>query len=63
MVRLSQIQWNALSEILRDVGQIFFASAIIEPIVAGSATWVVFFSGVTLALVSWSLSIYLTKKA
>lgn len=61
MVGFSRARQNALAEIFRDVGQVFFAPVFVEPIVAGSTTSLVFFSGIALALVSWFLSFLLSK--
>jgi len=46
-----------LSEILRDIGQIFFAGIFINPLISGKIDLVIIIIGIILALTSWYLSI------
>ena len=53
---------ETLSEISRDMGQVFFASVLVDPVVNGSISGQLFFGGLTLSLFSWILSLLLSKE-
>ena len=48
-------------EIINDVGQVLFASVLIDPIVGSNLNPILVVSGILLSLSAWILSIYLTK--
>ncbi len=50
-----------LSEIFRDIGQVFFASIFIGPIITGHTNWLILMAGLLLSLLSWHISILLIK--
>ncbi|MCG2701067.1 hypothetical protein L6267_02790 [Candidatus Parcubacteria bacterium] len=52
---------KVLSEIFRDIGQVFFASIFIGPIITGNADWIILSAGLLLSLLSWHISILLIK--
>lgn len=54
--------FKALAEINRDIGQIFFASMFIGPLVTGAIDWFIILSGLLLSLIFWSISLLLTKE-
>ena len=51
---------ETLLEISRDMGQVFFASVLVDPVVNGSISSQLFFGGLTLSLFSWILSLLLS---
>jgi len=51
-----------ISEILRDIGQVFFASILIEPALNHSASWESFSFGLISSSVSWLAGLILAKK-
>jgi hypothetical protein len=51
-----------LSDGLRDSGQVFFASILVEPITTHSTSWGLVLSGVALSLMCWVLRLALIKK-
>lgn len=53
---------EALSEISRDIGQVFFASFIAGPIVTGALDIPLGLSGLTLSIVFWLTSLLLSAK-
>ena len=61
---LTDAQLNRLSEICIVIGEVFFASAVITPLVAGidDSKFPVVLSGVVLSVFSWIVSILLVRK-
>ncbi len=57
-------QFQAFSEISRDIGQVFFASMVVTPFLIGidRINWTVVLSGGILSLVFWFLSVFLVRK-
>ena len=53
---------DALSEINRDIAQVFFASVFIGPLVAGITGWALPISGLILSLIFWSLSLLSSRE-
>ena len=51
----------AISEIIRDIAQIFFASVVIAPIMSGIVNGFTFFVGISFSIVLWLLSIAIIK--
>ena len=52
---------EALSEISRDIAQVFFAGLFIEPIATGNANIYFLFFGLLLALAAWVWSLLLAQ--
>lgn len=52
---------KAYSEIARDIGQVFFASMFIGPIISSSVNFTLTFYGLTLSILAWYLSILFIK--
>lgn len=46
-----------ISEIFRDIGQVFLAGIVIGPLVIGQANWFTLLLGFMLSAISWYLSI------
>lgn len=61
-IKLSSVKFEALSEIARDIGQIFFASMFVGPLINKTINWLLIVSGLLLALVFWSASLLLVKE-
>ncbi len=52
-----------LSEISRDIGQVFFAGiVVVEPIISQNASLVKFMIGLTLSIFFWFISMKVTTK-
>jgi hypothetical protein len=51
-----------LSEILRDIAQVFFAAVLIEPIINSTSNPMMWLTGLVFSLCFWSGSIYLNNK-
>lgn len=58
---LTRAKVSVLGEILRDAGQVFFASILIDPLVGQSASWLSVVAGLILCIVCWVLSFLITK--
>ena len=58
---LTKSRLQVISEIARDLAQVFFASVFLEPLITGNANIYSFVLGLILALASWYLSIVLVK--
>jgi hypothetical protein len=52
-----------LSEISRDIGQVFFASVFLTPLLSGTLNLFLVYAGLLLSLILWYLSILLTNLA
>ncbi|OHA24764.1 MAG: hypothetical protein A3D52_00405 [Candidatus Taylorbacteria bacterium RIFCSPHIGHO2_02_FULL_44_36] len=52
----------ALSEIIRDVGLIFFASLFVGPLLGDKINWSVVLFGLIISLVLWYISLLLAKE-
>jgi hypothetical protein len=48
-------------DILNDVGQVFFASILIEPVIGQKSSPQLIIAGAILSLACWYISLYLTK--
>ena len=59
MFRVSQNKIIALADVSRDIGQIFFAAVVIEPIISGQTGFVIFISGTILSIIFFGLGIIL----
>ncbi len=59
MFTLSEKKVGAMAEVSRDIGQVFFASVLIEPIVSGKTDSTMFFFGILSSIVFLGLSIML----
>jgi len=57
-------EFKVLSEISRDIGQVFFASVVVSPLVAGfdEENWQLIVLGMIGALVCWGFSLLFGKK-
>ena len=58
---LSESKLEIISEITRDIGQVFFASVFIAPLFSDTLNWTTVVSGLILSLIFWSLSLLLSK--
>jgi hypothetical protein len=54
-------QLRIVSDIAKDIAQVFFASVFLEPLVTGNSSFYTFMLGISLAFVSWLFSIVLVK--
>jgi hypothetical protein len=63
-VKLSRKQEVVLSEIFRDAAQVFFASAVVSPLLLGAENSddVVLVSGIILSSLLWILSVIIVKE-
>ena len=52
---------SAIAEILRDAGQVFLASILVEPLIGQSANWLSIISGITLSIFCWIVSLLIIK--
>ena len=59
---LRNIKPETLSEICRDVGQVFFAGVLVEPIITHTSNSTMWIAGLTFSIASWSMSIYFNNK-
>lgn len=57
-------QVDILSEICRDIAQIFFASFVVLPFVSGPVInkWVVVTSGLIISILFWFISLYIMRE-
>lgn len=60
------MQWvtsrsDLISEIVRDIGQIFFASVFIGPLISGDNSPLILISGLSFSLIFWTLALSLPK--
>jgi hypothetical protein len=55
--------FTVLSEISRDIGQIFFASIFLTPLLGGTVNLSLMYAGLLLSLLFWYLSILLANLA
>jgi len=51
------IKSDSFSEISRDIGQVFFAGVVVQPIISQTATLNILVVGVILSMSFWSISI------
>ena len=58
-MRLSTIKIDKLSDVSISIGQVFFASALIEPIVSGKTSISILVFGIILSVVSFGFGILL----
>lgn len=63
-MKLTVSQIMALSEIARDIGQVFFATMVVSPFLIGidKINWLVIIGGGILSFVFWTLSVFLAKR-
>ena len=60
----SLIKPEILSEISRDIGQVFFAAMVVGQIIEkNGVNWEMFSGGMILSLISWAVSLILTDKS
>ena len=64
LIKLSTKQTIVFSEILRDISQVFFASAVVTPLLLGAehSDQLVLVSGVVLSTLLWIVSVILIKE-
>ncbi|MEK7117885.1 MAG: hypothetical protein AAB861_03890 [Patescibacteria group bacterium] len=58
-MRLTSIKLDKLSDVSIAIGQVFFASALVEPIVSGKASLIILVLGIVLSITSFIFSILL----
>jgi hypothetical protein len=61
-MKLSVAKLDKLSDIGIAMGQVFFASVFIEPIISGNVDWIRIISGLGFSLCIWSASLLLIKE-
>ena len=59
MFDVSQNKIIALASVSGDIGQIFFAAVVIEPIVSGGGNFWIFISGTILSIIFFGISVVL----
>jgi hypothetical protein len=57
-----QTSSEKLSQIMRDIGQVFFASVFIGPFFGNTLNWTVIISGLILSLIFWSIDLFLIRE-
>ncbi len=62
MITFTRVQIAAISDISRDIAQIFFASVLIDPLITRSTKWYLILIGIFLALTFWFVSLIIIKK-
>jgi hypothetical protein len=62
VMTLTPARIRVLSEIARDIAQVFFASVFIQPILTGETNILTFTAGGLLSIVWWFFSVGLTNK-
>jgi len=62
-IKLNKNQFKVISEIIRDISQVFFASMVISPILIGvnNTSLLVILSGGIISLVLWYMSVVIMK--
>jgi hypothetical protein len=58
----SFVKADAISEITRDIGQVFFASMFVAPIMQAEINWSITLSGFILLIIFWILSLSAVNK-
>ena len=53
---------GVLSDALQDMGQVFFASILVEPVVSNNANVSLIFAGLSLSVLCWTLRLPIAKK-
>lgn len=61
-MRITAFRLKIISEILRDIAQIFFASVFIGPLISGETNVVIVTVGLALSVGFWYTSILLVKE-
>ena len=62
MFALTRKRNEALQDVLNGIGQVFFASVLVDPIVSQVTNWQYVLAGLFLSLVCWSFSVlYLSR--
>jgi hypothetical protein len=63
-IKLSVHKYKALSQIAMDIAQVFFASVVIAPILAGMSIdkWYIIIIGLTCSGIIWTTSLYFAEK-
>ena len=59
-IRISKSKVRVLSETLQDMGQVFFASILVEPIVSHTGSMYVTLIGLSLSFLCWGVRIPLS---
>jgi len=64
VIKISTSKYKALSQIAMSVAQIFFASVVIAPILAGINIdeWYIILVGLTCSGTIWAVSLYFAEK-
>ncbi len=64
LIKLSKKQEVAVSEIFRDAAQVFFASAVVSPLLLGAenSDEIVLISGIMLSMGLWISSVIMIKE-
>lgn len=60
-MNFNEAEVRTVAEISRDVGQVIFAIVFLEPIISGRANQFTILGGIILVLISWYVSIRLSK--
>jgi hypothetical protein len=61
VMTLTPARFRVLSEIARDIAQVFFASVFVQPILIGETSILTFTAGGLLSIVWWLFSVVLTN--
>jgi hypothetical protein len=59
---LSFSRLEILSEISRDIGQVFFASVFLGPLLSEQSFWATSVSGLLFSITFWGVSLLLTRE-
>ncbi len=64
VIKISTHKFKALSQIAMDISQVFFASVVIAPILAGKSAdgWYIIMVGLVCSSIIWMSSLYFAEK-
>jgi len=62
MITLTPARLSIVSDIAKDIAQVFFALVFLEPLMTGNTNMVTFAIGLSLALISWFFRVVIVKK-
>lgn len=61
IIKLTRPRYQVISEVSRDIGQVFFASLFIGPLITGKINWLLVIMGFFLSIMFWLFGVLLIK--